>query len=198
MQNKSSREKKLTAFQAHQAKWKNCDRCKLCEQRTNVVFARGKIPAPILLIGESPGTSEDILATPFIGPAGKLLDRILERSIDGQFDYCITNLVGCIPKESEGDKSGEPPLESIKACEEKLVELVNLCKPKLIVLVGKLSHKFVSGQAQFGACSWLKGKPMQFADIIHPAAILRADVSQKGLAIQRSIVTLEEAIESLL
>jgi DNA polymerase len=162
------------------------------------------VPSPILFIGEAPGVSEDLLGKPFCGPAGKLLDKIIERGIDGQWDYALTNLVACIPIDEEGNKTQEPSEEAIEACAPRLREFVRLCKPRLIVLVGKLAKKRTVGASQFR----LDDKPLQpewmdrnefmwFTDIIHPAAILRMDISQRGLAIQRSIVAISDAIEEL-
>ncbi len=179
----------MTKYQQHKQQWQACRKCSLCFRRSKVVFARGILPAPILFIGEAPGKSEDVIGKPFIGPAGKLLDRIIERAIDGQYDYVLTNLVCCIPKDSKGDKLGDPPDVSIKACAPRLREFAGLCKPELIVLVGKLPAKWVPRLLKFGNT--------RTVEIIHPAAILRMDVSQKGLAVQRSIVRLSDAVDEI-
>ena len=174
----------------HKLKWKDCDKCSLCSQRTNVVLARGHIPAPILFAGEAPGNSEDILAKPFVGPAGHLLDFIIDKAIDGQFDYCLTNLVCCIPKGEDGAKTAEPPKEAILACAPRLRELVELVAPQLIIRVGSLATKWVH------KCLKCEEQDYMWCDIVHPAAILRAE-SQKNLMIKRSIVQIESAIEEL-
>jgi hypothetical protein len=125
------------------------------------------------------------LGRPFIGPAGKLLDRLIEQAWDGQYDYAITNLVGCIPLDNNNTKTAEPPEEAIKACEKRLEELVKISRATVLIKVGKLAEQHVD-----------------FFDIpsvaiVHPAAILRMDVSQQGLAIQRAIVALEGAMDLL-
>lgn len=176
----------FAAINRHCQKWKNCKRCLLCKKRNRVVLARGMVPAPVLFVGEAPGASEDVLGKPFCGPAGKLLDQIIERAIDAQYDYALTNLVACIPIGADGNKMQEPPEEAIEACKSRLKEFVEMCKPKLIVDVGKLAAKW--GPAKHGVDS---------IQIIHPAAILRMDVSQRGLAIQRSIVTISDAVDEL-
>lgn len=265
----------ISPFQRHKAKWIDCQRCSLCERRKHVVLVRGKIPAPVLFIGEAPGASEDVLGRPFVGPAGKLLDHIIEKGIDGQYDYAITNLVGCIPKPSpprvvnmkreecdvridrksewgnpfligkdgnrleviaryaewlptqaklmrklpslsgkrlgchcspqpcHGDvivalykqevgtgKVAEPPEEAINACAPRVQELIKLVRPQLLVYVGKLA-------AQYAASYLLPVPRRREIEIIHPAAILRMDISQQGLAVQRCIVALEDAIADL-
>ena len=172
----------LSLYKRHVAKWENCDKCLLCKHRTRVVIARGKVPAEILFIGEAPGVSEDVIGLPFVGPAGRLLDHFIDRAIDGQHDYALTNLVCCLPKTDAKDKE-EPPKEAIVACKDRLMEFIKLCQPDLIVCVGTLPRKHVP-----------KLEGINYTAITHPAAILRMDASQQPLAIKRCIVTIEDAI----
>jgi DNA polymerase len=177
----------MSKWTNHRDKWKVCELCPLCETRKNVVLLRGILPAPILLIGEAPGPSEDILGKPFVGPAGHLLDAILEKAIDGQYDYAITNIVACLPKSDNPDKSFEPPTKvSIEACKPRVLETIEMCNPRLIITVGTLAQKHVPV---------IKG--IRYAHIIHPAAILRADVSQQGLQEQRAAVIIEDAVSAM-
>lgn len=172
-------------YSEHRKKWKNCERCDLCQTRKHVVLARGTVPCDVLFAGEAPGQSEDVLGRPFVGPAGKLLDRLIARTLDGQYDYCLTNVVACIPIDAEaGGKAGEPPKASIKACAPRLQEMIELAQPSLIVRVGKLATKHVITS-------------IPTIDITHPAAILRMDVTQQGLAYQRCYVAIEDALEEL-
>jgi uracil-DNA glycosylase family 4 len=128
-----------TLFQQHAAKWRNCQQCLLSECRNKVVLARGKIPSKILFIGEAPGASEDVIGSPFVGPAGRLLDHVIEQALDGQHDYAITNLVCCLLKDA-GNVKGEPPKEAIVACRPRLLEFIGICNLRLIVTVGLLSQ----------------------------------------------------------
>lgn len=153
--------------------------------------------------------SEDVLGKPFVGPAGKLLDEIIAAALDkagaevdsGGFTpwgspinvwspadvrIAFTNLVACIPLGGDGAKTAEPTKESIEACRERLEEFITLAMPKLVVCVGKLAEKHLP-------IYWEGPK----VEITHPAAILRADVSQKGLLIQKCIVTLADAVSDL-
>lgn len=196
----------LSPWKSHVARWGDCRLCPLCDTRKKIVLARGSLPCDVLFIGEAPGPSEDVIGQPFVGPAGHLLDEIMTRAGFDETDVGVrpvtrafTNLVACIPKdESSGDKFTEPPLESIKACFPRLVELVRMAKPKLIITVGKLAAKHVYGQAQFDPVDWLpENHFIQWEEIIHPAAILRMDLSQRGLQIQRTIVKLSDALETL-
>lgn len=201
------KEEKLS-WKIHKQNWSDCQDCELCEYRDKVVLGKGKIPCDILFIGEAPGISEDTLGKPFVGPAGHLLDRIIERSLHPALKLAFTNLVGCVPKDSSGSKTKEPPRGSIEACQERLKEFVHLAKPKAIVLVGKLPAKHIYGQAQFSdeedaSLPWLDenkgefGEHLEFVEIIHPAFILRADQSQRGLAIQRCEIILEDLVEGV-
>jgi DNA polymerase len=181
----------LTPYQKHRKQWINCQRCDLCEVRNKVVLLRGMLPAPILFCGEAPGASEDVIGKPFVGPAGHLLDLIIERGIDGQYDYAITNLVGCIPLDDGSKKAPEPPKSSIVACAPRLVEVVRLCQPKVIVMVGRLAEKYVPPLFKMPLSD------RQFVKMMHPAAILRMDVSQQGLAVQRCVIALSDVVDDL-
>jgi DNA polymerase len=189
-------------FQKHAARWNNCRSCPLCEGRRHVVLARGVVPCDVLFIGEAPGASEDVLGAPFMGPAGKLLDRIIAEAVDSIFvggcarmkddepRIAFTNLVCCVPRGDDGDKVAEPPKEAIKACQPRLKEFIALARPKLVVCVGGLATKWVkSGRDDLGLGE------VPIIEIVHPAAILRANIAQQGLAMQRAVVMLATAIE---
>lgn len=180
-------QKPRSLYQQHVSQWKNCRQCLLCEHRNRVVIARGQVPSKILFIGEAPGDSEDIVGRPFVGPAGRLLDSIIKKSV-GEHSWAMTNLVCCIPKDASNSK-GEPPKEAILACRPRLVEFIQLCRPKLIVCVGTLSNRNVPPD--------LCGSP-RILPIIHPAAILRMDVSQQSLAIKRCTVLISDAVQDYL
>lgn len=185
--------KKLT-YKRHKRRWIKCTRCKLHENRNKIVLARGVIPADILLIGEAPGVSEDVLGRPFVGPAGKLLEFLLKDSGALEYRILITNLVGCIPLGEEGKKLAQPEQRCIKACSKRLVEITRLANPRLVVYAGKLASKH-------GPPTVLKSLNYipKMLNIIHPAAILRINdrSGQKGLVIQRTVVSIRDAIQDL-
>lgn len=174
----------MTPFQMHLEKWRACRRCSLFRTRKRVVLARGTVPCDVLFVGEAPGVSEDVIGQPFVGPAGHLLDRIISASGLREGSYCITNLVGCLPV--DGGEKGEPSEDSIRACAPRLQEMLRMCRPKLVVCVGKLSWRW---------CPRVDG--VKYIQITHPAAILRMDVSQKGLMVQRCVVTLADALAEI-
>tara|TARA_R110002020_G_scaffold376130_1_gene587260 strand:+ start:4758 stop:5198 length:441 start_codon:yes stop_codon:yes gene_type:complete len=143
------------------------------------------------MVGEAPGISEDTLGKPFIGPAGKLLEEIIEAAKESSgvnVSIAFTNVVGCIPKDGTGAKTKEPPKDAIKECSARLKEVAKLCRPQFVVCVGKLSGKW--------SRHTLKDLGYTFEDIIHPAAILRSKVN-KELAIQQTEITLRDLFESV-
>ena len=175
----------------HKKRWINCQECALCEQRRKVVLLRGKIPCDVLFIGEAPGTSENALGKPFIGPAGKLLDRMVNRSekVSGvNLRLAFTHLVGCVPLDDQSQKLRETPKEAIIACSLRLQELITLCQPRQVVCVGKLPSKWVPRLVT------LEKDPVT---IISPSVILRADQSQQGLAVQKTEIQLTDLFEEL-
>jgi uracil-DNA glycosylase family 4 len=178
----------MTPWQQHVEKWSTCTDCDACRNRNKVVLFRGSIPNSILFVGEAPGPSENSIGKVFCGPAGKLLDELIEKAFEGRQNvkYGLTNLVACLPQGDERRKFGEPTDDSIKACQPRLVECIELCQPKVIIAVGKLAEK------------WLpKITKVKIVPIIHPAAILRCDLSQRGLAELRTVTTLRDVVENL-
>lgn len=189
----------MTPYQRHVTKWRDCDLCPLAATRKRVVLVRGSIPCDVLFVGEAPGPSEDVLGKPFVGPAGKLLDEIVIRARNVNHEpepyfpelrFAFTNLVGCIPLDEHRDKFAEPSEESIVACLPKLGEIARIADPKIVVAVGKLAAK------------WLRGKrspidAFKVVEIVHPAAILRANEAARGLMAQKAVITLSDAFENI-
>jgi DNA polymerase len=186
----------LTPFQQHAAKWRDCRRCGLCEGRTNVVLARGKVPCDVLFVGEAPWISEDALAQPFVGPAGHLLDGIIELAWRDhpKLRWAMTNLVACIPR-ADTTEDKDPPEEAIRACAPRLREMVALCNPRLIVRVGTLAQQWLDVKWK----NHISLGKIPMIDITHPGAMLpgRANVTQQSLMVQRATVTLRCAAEKL-
>ena len=176
-------------------RWKDCTACNLCESRQSVVLAKGRIPCDVLFIGEAPGQSEDCLGQPFVGPAGQLLDQIVSRAVPAEMRLAYTNLVCCIPLDEDGVKVHEPPDETIEACSVRLVEFVEIANPRLIVCVGKLAKDWLDPGWKHSIKLHAK---IPLVDIVHPASILRANVAQQGLMVQRAIVVLRNAVEDVL
>ncbi len=185
----------LSPFQRHVQKWKSCTLCDSCKHRKHVVLFRGDIPCSCLFVGEAPGPSEDVLGSPFKGPAGKILDSIIEDAkIATSMDPTIgmTNLVGCIPRGDDLRKFGEPTQESIDACHDRLIEIIKISQPTIVVAVGKLAKTAIANMNN------PTKNTMMVVDIVHPAGIMRADRSQQGLMIKNATLTLVDAFEDFL
>ena len=176
----------MVSWKEHVKQWKDCKKCPLAGQRHLIVLARGRIPCDILFIGEAPGDSENLTGQPFVGPAGKLLDHIIEVAIghDG-FRMGFTNLVACYPKEAKDAGDNEPTPKEIEACRPRLEQFIKLCSPRLIVAVGSLSEV------------WMPQVECPIVGITHPAAVLRMPIAQKDFAFQKCIVLIRTAVEEM-
>ncbi len=176
----------MSAWTDHVARWKDCQSCGLCKQRDRICLARGTVPADVVFVGEAPGASEDATGLVFNGPAGKLLDQIIERAWAPEVQCALTNLVACFPREAKARGENEPESAEIQACEPRLIEFVNIAQPRLIVCVGVLAAQWID-----------HNDTVRCADIVHPAAILRMPLAQKQMAAQKAIVVLRNAWEDV-
>lgn len=186
----------MTRFELHVEKWKDCTRCDLHKGRSRVVFARGSLPCDILFIGEAPGKEEDVYGIPFIGRAGKLLDRIIERSIPETLTYALTNLVCCVPLDSEDHaKTTQPLWNHIDACRPRLQEFVEIVSPRLVILVGKLPQDNIVPTAE-----WSVKFEAPTIGIKHPAAILRnkAGIIHQDLEVNKAVIAISNAVDKYL
>lgn len=177
----------VPSWDDHVAEWGNCLRCDLGGQRDRICLARGTIPCDVLFIGEAPGMSEDAVGQPFVGPAGVLLDQIIDRAVPPEFACALTNLVCCFPREAKQTDDHQPKSSEIQACEPRLVQFVNIVRPRLIVCVGRLSTEWVD-----------HNDTVPCVDIDHPAFILRMPLAQRQMAVQRCIVRVRCALEDAL
>jgi DNA polymerase len=157
-------------------------------------------------VGEGPGESEDVHGQPFVGPAGILLDEIIEESgmIQSGLRFAITNVIGCIPKSEEGVKLKDPKQWShhLNECINKIQQLYSILDPRAVVCVGATASNRVivdSSNKPMKSDKYLRLKGDKLtADIIHPSAILRAPELNKGLLTHQAVVTLKDLIDSLL
>jgi uracil-DNA glycosylase family 4 len=186
----------MTPLQQHFQKYATgCGACQ-CRTATRIVFCRGSVPADVLFVGEAPGISEDVVGQPFVGPAGKLLDGWIAATLVDHQRYAITNLVGCLPTNDDGEK-GAPDEEQIKACRSRLLDFIMLCKPRLIACVGQLAAKGVRDrfiQERLFAAGFGNTKVV---DIVHPAFVLRQNIAQQAMLGQRAVVTLANAVRNV-
>tara|TARA_B100000579_G_C22719552_1_gene798708 strand:+ start:450 stop:1112 length:663 start_codon:yes stop_codon:yes gene_type:complete len=149
-----------------------CQKCSLAKSRNNFVFGVGDQNASLLLVGEAPGEQEDIKGEPFVGRAGKLLDKILlaiNRSREK--DVYICNVLKCRPP-----KNRDPFPNEVNECEPYLLHQINLIKPKLIVALGRVAGMTLlnvdkSLKSMRGVMHDYNGTPLIVT--YHPAALLR-------------------------
>ncbi len=168
-----------------------CTKCLLCETRTNVVFGAGNIKAEVMFIGEGPGEREDILASPFVGKSGKLLESmLLDIDLDRNKNIYIANIVKCRPPQNR-----DPLPEEQELCIDWLRNQVALLKPKIIVAVGRIAAmKIIDPSIKITKDHGIfyKKKKIWMMPTIHPASILR-NPSQKSL-VAEDLLNLKEKI----
>ena len=117
-----------------------CEKCKLCKTRKNIVFGVGNKNADIMLVGEGPGADEDAQGEPFVGKAGKLMDRALDGLGIKREELYIANIVKCRPPQNRN-----PEPDEAAACIGYLQNQIALVKPKIIVLLGSVALKNILG-----------------------------------------------------
>ncbi len=149
-----------------------CTACALARERTQVVFGTGDPHADILFIGEAPGRDEDVKGEPFVGRAGKLLDRMLAAlELDRQSVY-IMNVVKCRPP-----RNRDPNSEEVEACSQWFGAQWDIIAPKIVCLLGRIAAQRVLQTDQ--ALAALRGKWHEHRGVpvwvtYHPAYLLRS------------------------
>jgi uracil-DNA glycosylase len=157
-----------------------CKACELWKRGTQVVFGEGAAKADVVFVGEQPGNDEDLAGRPFVGPAGKLLDRALEDAgIDRSHVY-VTNAVKHFKWESRGKRRihQKPNWTELAACRPWLDAELAVVRPRVLVCLGATAAQALLGR-QFRVTKQ-RGVPVEseLAEIVvatvHPSSILRA------------------------
>ena len=150
----------------------NCKKCNLGSTRNKFVFGSGDPSADILLVGEAPGQEEDLQGEPFVGRAGKLLDKILKAiGYTRDTNIFITNIVKCRPPDNR-----DPLPSEVEDCSPYLNKQIELIKPKIIVALGKVAgkpflKKYILLKEMRNKTHYFKSIPLRVT--YHPAALLR-------------------------
>jgi uracil-DNA glycosylase family 4 len=156
---------------------RTCNKCRLCENRSNVVFGKGSRTADLMFVGEGPGRDEDAIGMPFVGKAGQLLDRILEAAgIDAKEVY-IGNIVKCRPPNNR-----IPAPDEARACLPYLRNQVYLIKPRIIVCLGATAAKYIIDEnirITRDRGKWYERKGYWLMATYHPAALLRDEAKKR-------------------
>ncbi|HET9437301.1 MAG TPA: uracil-DNA glycosylase [Gaiellaceae bacterium] len=132
---------RAAALRAHAEDNASCTRCTLAQGRTQVVYGSGSPNAELMFVGEAPGFHEDQQGIPFVGQAGKLLDKLLGGIGLTRADVYVANVIKCRPP---GNR--DPLPDEIAACEPHLFRQIELIEPKLVATLGNFATKLLSGK----------------------------------------------------
>ncbi|UCF19337.1 MAG: uracil-DNA glycosylase [Gemmatimonadota bacterium] len=158
-------------FEALRTEVLGCTRCRLAEARMTVVFGEGDGEADLLVVGEAPGYEEDLSGRPFVGPAGKLLDKMLAAIGFRRDEVFICNVLKCRPP---GNR--DPLADEIAACRPYLRKQVEVIAPRVICAFGRFAAQTLLATDQ--SLTRLRGSTHEFMGVpvvvtYHPAALLR-------------------------
>jgi len=131
----------MSALAALAAEASGCTSCRLAQTRTQVVFGVGSPHADLMFVGEAPGFHEDKQGFPFVGQAGKLLDKLLAGIGLERSDVYIANTLKCRPP---GNRDPNP--DEKQACEPWLFRQIELIQPKVVATLGNFATKLLSGK----------------------------------------------------
>lgn len=155
------------SWETWNAYWNGCTACPIGTWSHMHVLGGGPRTAKVLMIGEGPGRSEDVLGTPFVGRAGKLLNEMLVDAGTSRDCVFVTNLVACRPSDDPTAPNRAPTEQEITNCEPRLEQLLKLLRPRAVVLIGRVAQLF--GNPLLQRLGW-QGFTLF---LIHPAALLR-------------------------
>lgn len=172
-----------------------CRKCGLAEGRTKTVPGEGVVNPLVLIIGEGPGAEEDKTGEPFVGRAGKYLDKWLEAIGLSRTTNCfIGNIVKCRPP---GNRDPKP--EEMEACFPYLLRQIKILKPKAILTVGRISSQVLTGREE--GIGKLRGETYSFQGIpliptYHPSGVLRSQATLRA-PVWEDLKRLKNLLEAL-
>lgn len=161
---------------------KNCHRCPLYKTATNTVPGEGNPNTKIIFIGEAPGRYEDETGRPFVGRAGKLLDKLLESINLKRESVFITSVVKHRPP-----KNRQPKTPETRACGFWLKEQLSIIKPKFIITLGRFGLEYFAPYEKISKVhgtirkTLVDGRKINLFPLYHPAAGLRSTRNKKTL-----------------
>ncbi|PYJ48858.1 MAG: uracil-DNA glycosylase [Verrucomicrobia bacterium] len=182
---------------------RECTACHLYKRATQTVFGEGPRGAPIMLVGEQPGDYEDVAGKPFVGPAGKIMDRALEESGIDRTKVYVTNAVKHFKWEPRGKRRihQKPNSREIAACRPWLEAELRLVKPKLLVCLGATAAHAIFGPSfrvtrERGKVLSSKLAPRVLATV-HPSSLLRQpDEESRQREYKRFVADLRAAVKA--
>lgn len=149
----------------------DCQRCGLAAERTKLVYGVGNPNARLMLVGEAPGHEEDLQGEPFVGEAGRLLDRILHAMQMQRSDVYICNVLKCRPPNNR-----DPLPEEVATCEVFLNRQVAAIKPQVIIGLGRFAvHSLLKTKTPISRLrgEWQSYQGIPLMPTYHPAYLLR-------------------------
>jgi DNA polymerase len=155
----------------------DCRRCKLCRGRNSIVFGAGNPQARLMFVGEGPGLDEDLQGEPFVGAAGKQLDRMIAAMGLKRSQVYIANVVKCRPP-----RNRDPEPDEVAACEPFLRQQIRAVCPEVIVALGRVAAQVLLRDT--AAISRLRGQWRRYDGVplmptFHPAYLLRSPEGKK-------------------
>lgn len=157
---------------------RQCTDCELGRTRTNAVPGEGSHTAELMIIGEGPGSQEDLSGQPFVGRAGQFLDELLGHIGMTRGDVFIANMVKCRPPGNRDPRPAE-----VLACDKYLERQIELLDPMLIITLGRVSlARFFPGESMTRARGKVRNKDGRFIyPVMHPAAALYRQEVRPGI-----------------
>lgn len=173
-----------------------CTACELHAGATQTVFGSGPVGAPMMLIGEQPGDREDLAGEPFVGPAGRVLDRALQRAGTHRDGVYLTNVVKHFRFRREGKVRihRTPGIEHVRACLPWLHAELAAVAPQLLVTLGATAAKALLGSSF--RLTQHRGEVLCYAELplvatIHPSAVLRGPKERQAALFDEFVADLE-------
>lgn len=158
-------------LEAIRAELGDCQRCGLAASRTKLVYGVGNPNARLVLVGEAPGREEDRKGEPFVGEAGRLLDRILLAMGMQREEVYICNVLKCRPPDNR-----DPQPEEVAACEAFLIRQIAAIKPQVIIGLGRFAvHSLLKSKVPISRIrgEWQTYQGIPLMPTYHPAYLLR-------------------------
>jgi uracil-DNA glycosylase len=175
------------------AESKGCKACDLWRSGTQTVFGEGPKRSGLMLVGEQPGDREDIEGRPFVGPAGKLLDKALERAEIPREDVYLTNVVKHFKWRPRGKRRihQKPNAEEVRACRPWLDAELEAVQPRALVCLGATAAQALLGRTfrvtrQRGQFVESPLAPLVMATF-HPSALLRMEDDERQEAMEELV-----------
>jgi uracil-DNA glycosylase family 4 len=157
----------------------DCQRCGLARSRTNLVFGVGNPNAQLVLVGEAPGREEDLKGEPFVGEAGRLLDKILLAMGMQREDVYICNVLKCRPPNNR-----DPLPEEVATCEPFLIRQIAAIQPQVIVALGRFAvQSLLKTRVPISRLrgEWQSYQGIPLMPTYHPAYLLRNPVGKRDV-----------------